>query len=66
MTKTSIRLNDDEWDLVLDVLDDFTEIEIVALRNAIGKKVYPDDSEFNSKFKIRDVVRDEYENIIFP
>ena len=66
MTKTTIKLNDDAWDLVLDILEEFTEIEIVELRNTIGKKVYPDDPEFNSKFKIRDVVREDYENMMFP
>ena len=65
MTKTTIRLNDDEWDIVLEALESFSEIEVVSVKNAIGRKVYPDDSDFRSTIKIRNLVSDESRDFEF-
>ena len=58
MAKTTIRLNYDEWYLLLETLEAFDEIEIVAVKNAIGKRVYPSESYYRSRTRIRDVVSD--------
>lgn len=59
MAKTTIRLNDDEWDIVLEALEAFDEIEVVSVKNAIGKKVYPDDPDYRSRIKIRQLVSED-------
>jgi len=47
--ETTIRLNDNAWEIIIDVLDQFGELEVVQVRNAIGRKVFPDDDEFRRK-----------------
>ena len=49
MTKTTITLNDNAWEIVIDVLDNFMELDVVQIRKAIGRKVFPDDDEFRRR-----------------
>ena len=46
MTKTTIRLNDDEWDIVLEALESFSEIEVVSVKASAGYLLGYDDPEF--------------------
>ncbi len=44
MTKTTITLNDDDWELVLDMMSNFPEKRSVRVFKKIERKVFPDSA----------------------